>query len=67
MNGLIQTYAANGEALLAFVTRKGDNEFYSFVKGELSPVPRVDKRTYEINFCNEIDLDWSVLSFTIAR
>lgn len=65
--GITQKRAASRGTCLALVTRKGANEFYSFVKGELSPEPNIVKESYEINFCNEIDLDWSVLNFKIER
>ena len=40
-------------------------EFYNFLKAELSPIPGFAQRTYEITYNNEIDLDWSLLTFNI--
>lgn len=50
---------------LALATRRGANEFYSFVKAELADGMGKDAQRYEIEYHNDIDLDWSVLSFRI--
>jgi hypothetical protein len=42
------------------------NEFYNFVKAELSPVAGVTGETRSIEYNNDIDLDWSRLTFDIC-
>ena len=54
-----------GPVKLAFATRRGEYEFYSFVKAKLSDKPEVTRSSYEIFFNNDIDLDWSELRFDI--
>jgi len=55
----------NGPVKLALATRRGEYEFYSFVKAKLSCKPEITKSSYEIFFNNDIDLDWSELRFNI--
>lgn len=54
-----------GLAKLAFASRRGEYEFYSFVQTKISDRPEVTKNTYEIFYNNDIDMDWSVLTFNI--
>lgn len=54
-----------GLARLAFATRRGEYEFYSFVQAKISDKPGITEKTYEIFYNNDIDLDWSVLAFNI--
>ncbi|OGV55722.1 MAG: hypothetical protein A2017_03310 [Lentisphaerae bacterium GWF2_44_16] len=54
-----------GPAKLAFATRRGDGEFYSFLQAKVSDKAEITEKTYEISYNNDIDLDWSVLTFNI--
>jgi hypothetical protein len=54
-----------GRRSLAFRTRKGKLDFYSWVAVEVSDRAATTERTYELEYNNEIDLDWSVLEFSI--
>lgn len=54
-----------GLARLAFATKRGDGEFYSFLQAKISDKPELSGKTYEIFYNNDIDLDWSVLTFNI--
>jgi hypothetical protein len=57
---------ADGKAKrLALLSRKGKNEFYSFVHAELSPVAGNSPAAYGIEYSNEIDSDWSRLEFKV--
>ena len=48
---------------LGLATRRGEFEFYSFVKAVISPQPKVCEETRELVYNNDIDLDWSLLTF----
>ena len=50
---------------LGLASRREGKENYSLIKGVLSPVPYLDKKSYEIIYNNEIDSDWSLLTFNI--
>ena len=54
-----------GTAKLAFVTKRGEYEFYSYVRAKISDKPEITDKTYEITYNNDIDMDWSVLNFNI--
>lgn len=53
------------DAHLVLATRRGKGEFYSLIRGRLSPVPRDCKEAYDIEYHNDIDLDWSRLEFRV--
>jgi hypothetical protein len=48
---------------LGLATRRGKFEFYSFVKAAISPQPKFCEETRELVYNNDIDLDWSLLTF----
>lgn len=50
---------------LGLATRRGKFEFYSFVKAEISPRPSVCPETRELVYNNDLDLDWSLLTFKV--
>ncbi|MDD5706075.1 MAG: hypothetical protein PHR35_09125, partial [Kiritimatiellae bacterium] len=54
-----------GRRRLGLATRRGAAEFYSLVKAEISPCPAVCADTRELKYNNDIDLDWSLLTFDI--
>jgi hypothetical protein len=55
-----------GTKKLAFLTRRGKHEFYSWIRVELSDQRKVTDKTYRLEFNNEIDLDWSKLEFAVS-
>lgn len=55
-----------GRHRLVLATRRQGGEFYSFVKARLSPEPRETPATYEAVYTNELDLDWSRLTFDVV-
>ena len=65
LRGVLRGPGKGGVAKLGLATRRGQFEFYSFVKAEVSPRPELCEDTREILFNNDIDLDWSLLTFDI--
>ncbi|HCE43269.1 MAG TPA: hypothetical protein DET40_06955 [Lentisphaeria bacterium] len=55
-----------GRKKLAFRTRRGKFEFYSWICVELSDQKELTEKTYRLEFNNEIDLDWSKLEFDVV-
>jgi hypothetical protein len=54
-----------GTKHLAFRTRRGKFEFYSWIRVELSDRQELTEKSYRLEFNNEIDLDWSKLEFDV--
>ena len=52
---------------LGLATRRGEFEFYTFVKAVISPQPKVCEETRELVYNNDIDLDWSLLTFCMRE
>ncbi len=54
-----------GRHRLGLRSRRGDGQFYSFVQAELSSSSRHVTQSRVVEYCNEIDRDWSLLDFEI--
>lgn len=65
LHKLVRRSRAGRVRLCLATQRQVKYEFYNFLKGELSPAPGRDARSYEIEYNNELDLDWSLLPFSI--
>ena len=50
---------------LGLRTRRGEGDFYSLVYAELAPKPRASAATRYVVYNNDLDLDWSLLTFVV--
>ncbi len=66
LHQVLEVKEGEQEFTLALVTERNGGHFYSFVTAEISPVPSEHSDAYRIEYCNDIDPDWSQLLFKIA-
>ncbi len=62
---LHETRGLRGRRKIALRTRKKEHEFYNFAFVELSDRPSRMQNPHIMEFCNEIDFDWSSLEFYV--
>jgi len=65
IDSLLADATSTDTVRLGLASRRGDQEFYSFVMAQLSVEPAENAASYTIEYHNDPDLDWSLLEFDI--